>query len=104
MKFKNYVFRQTLNFSLLGHLRKKDGGECFAPLAFALLRAEMLENGAQDRRRSQKFKKILNFEELKQVFHFSCLPFIVNFEIRCQSFEACYHAVKAQMYEPGVAI
>ena len=28
--------------------------------AFALLRAEMLENGAQDRRRSQKFKKILN--------------------------------------------
>ena len=28
--------------------------------AFALLRAEMLENGAQDRRRSQKFKKILH--------------------------------------------
>ena len=60
MKLKNYVFRQTLNFSPLGHLRKKDGGECFALLAFALLRAEMLENGAQDRRRSQKFKKILH--------------------------------------------
>ena len=44
MKVKNYVFRQTLNFSPLGHLRKKDGGECFAPFAFALLRAEMLQN------------------------------------------------------------
>ena len=43
MKLKNYVFRQTLNFSPLGHLRKNDGGECFAPLAFALLRAEMLQ-------------------------------------------------------------
>ena len=43
MKLKNYVFRQTLNFGPLGHLRKKDGGECFAPLAFALLRGEMLQ-------------------------------------------------------------
>ena len=43
MKFENYVFRQTLNFSPLGHLKKSDGGECFAPLAFALLRAEMVQ-------------------------------------------------------------
>ena len=47
MKLKNYAFRQTLNFSPLGHLKKNDGGECFAPLAFAL-RAEMLKNGGQD--------------------------------------------------------
>ena len=38
------MFRQILNFNPLGHLRKKDGGECFAPFAFALMRAEMLEN------------------------------------------------------------
>ena len=44
MKLKNYVFRQTLNVRPLDHLRKNDGGECFAPLAFALLRAEMLQN------------------------------------------------------------
>ena len=37
------MFRQILNFSPLGHLRKKNRGECFAPFAFALLRAEMFQ-------------------------------------------------------------
>ena len=37
------MFRQILNFSPLGHLRERGGGECFAPFAFALLRAEMLQ-------------------------------------------------------------
>ena len=58
--YENHAFRQMLNFNPSGHLRDKDGGECFAPFAFALLRAEMLQNLAQDRRRSQKFKKTLN--------------------------------------------
>ena len=46
MKIKNYTFRQTLNFSPSGHLRKKDGGECFAPLA-ALHFDEQSEGGVQ---------------------------------------------------------
>ena len=52
-----------LNFSPSGRLREKDGGECFAPFAFALLRAEMLQNGGQDCRKNQKFKKILNLAD-----------------------------------------
>ena len=60
--YRNHVFRQMLNFSPSGRLREKDGGECFAPFAFALLRAEMkcFKTVAQDARRSQKSKKILN--------------------------------------------
>ena len=38
------MFRQILNFSPLGHLRKEGGGKCFTSFAFALLRAEMLQN------------------------------------------------------------
>ena len=37
------MFRQILNFSPLGHLREKDGAECFAPFVFELLHAEMFQ-------------------------------------------------------------
>ena len=58
-----------LNFSPSGHLRE-GRRRMLCTICFALLRAEMLQNYGQDRRRSQKFKKksnLKNFSELNKI-------------------------------------
>ena len=100
MELKNYVFRQTFNFNPLGHLRKKDGGECFAPRG--LLRccapkcSKMVAKTAGEARKSRK--SCIWAPLVKQHVSISSVSFAVDLKIWHLNIEAYSHNFQAEMY------